>query len=124
MDDFLDIVWFKILAITQTVVRAMDMLVSPFNFLGPALVIFMLVFVTVCVTKLFQRFYTTKRYEILKEEFKHWSEVRKKALAVEDREKGKRLARNIDQAQLNKVYYDYFFEGLLKNILTTICRFC
>jgi hypothetical protein len=28
------------------------------------------------------------------------------------------LAKNIDQGKLNKVYYDYFFEGLLKNILT------
>jgi len=30
------------------------------------------------------------------------------------------MARNIDQAKLNKVYYDYFFEGLLNNVLTTI----
>jgi len=120
MDDFLDTVWFKIVAVTQGAVQAMDTLVSPFNILGPVVVIFMLVFVTVCITKLFKRLYTTKRYESLKKEFNHWSEIRKEALAVEDREKGKRLARNIDQAKLNKVYYDYFFEGFLKNILTTI----
>ena len=30
------------------------------------------------------------------------------------------LARNIDQAQLNKAYYDYFFEGLLKSVVTAI----
>jgi len=120
MDDFLDIVWFKIVALTQAAVHVMDMLVSPFNSLGPGVVIFMLVFITVCMTKLFKHLYTTKRYESLKKEFNHWSEIRKEALAVEDREKGKRLARNIDQAKLNKVYYDYFFEGFLKNILTTI----
>ena len=35
-------------------------------------------------------------------------------------DKGKRLARNIDKAELNKVYYDYFFEGLLKNFITNV----
>ena len=120
MDNFLDTVWFKIVALTQAAVRLMDALVSPFNILGPVVVIFMLVFLVVCMTKLFNRLYTAKRYEALKKEFNHWSDVRKQALTVEDREKGKRLARNIDQAKLNKVYYDYFFEGFLKNILTTI----
>ncbi len=120
MDEFLDIVWFKIVAVTQTVVNAMDVIVSPLNVLGPGMVIFMLVFVTVALTKLFNRFYTTKRYEALKKEFNHWAEIRKQAMELENREKGKTLAKNIDQAKLNKVYYDYFFEGLLKNILTTI----
>ena len=120
MDEFLDIVWFKIEAVILGVMRVMDAIVSPFNALGPTTVIFMLVFVTVCITKLLKRFYSTKRYEALKNEFNHWSEVRKQALGVEDREKGKRLARNIDQAKLNKVYYDYFFEGFLNNILTTV----
>jgi len=41
-------------------------------------------------------------------------------MAGKDREKGKALAKNIDQADLNKAYYDYFFEGFLKNMLTTI----
>ena len=40
--------------------------------------------------------------------------LRQEAMACEDREKGKALARNIDQAQLNKAYYDYFFEGFVK----------
>ena len=62
--------------------------------------------------------YTTKRYEKLKKEFAHWFKLRQEALACEDGEKGKLLARNIDQGKLNKVYYDYFFEGLLKNLLT------
>ena len=29
------------------------------------------------------------------------------------------MARNIDQAKLNRVYYDYFFEGLMKTLITT-----
>ena len=120
MDEFLDIVWLKIVAVTQAVVNVMDMIVSPLNVLGPGMVIFMLVLVTVVFTKLFKRFYTTKRYEALKKEFNHWAEIRKQAMEIENREKGKTLAKNIDQAKLNKVYYDYFFEGFLKSILTTI----
>ena len=120
MDEFLDIVWFKIMDIVQVLIRGMDVVVAPFNLLGPAAVIFMLVFFTVCLTKIFKRVYTTKRYQTLKKEFEHWSELRKEAAKIEDLEKGKRLARNIDQAKLNKVYYDYFFEGLLNSVLTTI----
>ena len=120
MEEFLDIVWFKIVAVTQAVVRVMDAIIGPLNVLGPAMVIFLLVILIVCLTKLFKRFYTTKRYETLKKEFDHWSEVRKEAIRIEDREKGKRLAKNIDQAKLNRVYYDYFFEGFMNNILTTV----
>ena len=120
MDEFLDIVWLKIVAVSQAVVNVMDVIVSPLHVLGPGVVIFMLVLITVVFTKFFKRYYTTKRYEALKKEFNHWAEIRKQAIEIENREKGKRLAKNIDQAKLNKVYYDYFFEGLLKNILTTI----
>ena len=120
MDEFLDIVWLKIVDIVLLIVRGMDIVVAPFNVLGPAAVIFLLTFLIVCLTKLFKRVYTTKRYQVLKKEFEHWSEVRKEAMNIEDPEKGKRMARNIDQAKLNKVYYDYFFEGLLNNVLTTI----
>ena len=120
MDQFLDALWLKIVALTQKAVQVMDVLVAPLNALGPGVAIFILVFITVCVTKLFRRFYTTKRYEALKKEFGHWAEIRKEAMSIGDREKGKALAKNIDKAKLNKVYYDYFFEGLLNNILTTV----
>jgi uncharacterized membrane protein (DUF106 family) len=120
MDEVFDIVWVKIIAVMQGAVHVMDRLVAPLNALGPGMVIFILVFVTVCLTKLFKNFYTTKRYEALKKEFHHWAEIRKQALKSEDPQKGKALAKNIDQAKLNKVYYDYFFEGLLNNILTTV----
>ena len=120
MDEILDIVWLKIVDLVLLVVRGMDIVVAPFNVLGPAAVIFLLTLLIVCLTKLFKRVYTTKRYQTLKKEFEHWSEVRKAAMNIDDPEKGKRMARNIDQAKLNKVYYDYFFEGLLNNVLTTI----
>lgn len=120
MDPFLDNLWLKIVAFTQLAGHVMDTLVAPLNNLGPGVAIFILVFITICLTKLFKKFYTTKRYEALKKEFDHWAKIREKAISIEDREKGKTLAKNIDQAKLNKVYYDYFFEGLLNNILTTI----
>jgi len=120
MDHYLDTIWLKIVAGVQALVRLMDALVSPLHLLGPTVIIFLLVFVTVCLTKLFKRLYTTQRYRALKKEFNHWSNVRKAAMNIEDREKGKVLAKNIDQAKLNKVYYDYFFEGFLNNILTTV----
>ena len=120
MDEILDIVWLKIVDIVLMAVRGMDTAVAPVNALGPAAVIFLLTFVTVCLTKLFRRVYTTKRFQVLKKDFEHWSEVRKDAMNIEDPEKGKRMARNIDQAKLNKVYYDYFFEGLLNSVLTTV----
>lgn len=120
MDEFLDIAWFKIVDLALAVVRAMDALLAPLHPLGPAAVIFLLAVATVFLTKVFKRFYTTRRYQKLRQEFNYWSKIRKEAMALEDRDKGKRMAKNIDQAELNRVYYDYFFEGLLNSILTTI----
>lgn len=120
MEEILDSVWFTIMDIVQVLVRGMDAALAPLHGLGPAVFIFLLALVVVGLSKLFRRVYTTKRYQALKEEFERWSELRKEAMDIEDREKGKRMARNIDKARLNKVYYDYFFEGFLNNILTTI----
>lgn len=119
MEDFLDIIWFKIVAGVSYIADLMDLVIAPLNPLGPVWVILILVLVTVCLTKTFSRYYTTKRYLALEKEFKHWYNLRREALSCEDPEKGKALAKNIDQVKLNKVYYDFFFEGLLKNILTT-----
>ena len=119
MEDILDILWFKIVAGVSYIVGLMDHILVPLNPLGPGWIILILVLLTVCFTKTFSRYYTTKRYLKLEKEFKHWYNLRREALSCEDREKGKALAKNIDQAKLNKVYYDFFFEGLLKNILTT-----
>ena len=119
MDELLDIVWSKIVLGVGSIFALVNHILAPLEVMGPVPVILLLVLVTVLMTKFFSRVYTTKRYEALKKEFTHWFNLRQEALACEDREKGKLLAKNIDQGKLNKVYYDFFFEGLLKNILTT-----
>lgn len=121
MDDFLDLVWDKIVDGCEYIAAILDAILAPLNHrIGPALVILILVVVLVAFTKLLARVYNTKRHAELKENYEHWFELRKEAMAGEDREKSKALARNIDQARLNKAYYDYFFEGFLKSIITTI----
>ena len=120
MDSFLDRVWEVILNFLNKSVVFLDTIFSPLEFLGPGVVIFLLAFLIVCITRFISQFYVTKRYITLKKKFEHWQGIRDEAMKHPDREKGKRLARNIDKAELNKVYYDYFFEGLLKNFLTNV----
>lgn len=119
MYKFMDTLWLQIVAFVESVAGIMDRIIDPLHVFGPGVVIFVLVLFTACFTKFFSRIYTTRRHRELKAEFQHWHGLRQEALRTEDREKGRRLAKNIDQARLNRVYYDYFFEGLLKNILTT-----
>ena len=118
MEEFLDIIWLKVLLLIQYVVKCLDYILAPLNHFGPAVVILAVVFVTVAATKYFSKIYKTKRYVELEKEFKYWFNLRKEALTCEDPEKGKKLAKNIDQAKLNRVYYDYFFEGFLSSLLT------
>ncbi|MBW2642486.1 MAG: hypothetical protein JRC89_03725 [Deltaproteobacteria bacterium] len=118
MEEFLDIIWLKVLLVIQYVVKCLDYILTPLNPFGPAVIILVLVFVTVAATKYFSKIYKTKRYVELEKEFKYWFNLRKEASTCEDPEKGKELAKNIDQAKLNRVYYDYFFEGLLSSLLT------
>ena len=119
MDAFLDNVWFKIVDLVQLLSDFMDTLLLPLKPLGPALIILILVTLTIIFTKKISSMYTTKRYVALKKDFTHWLKLRETAMAGEDLKKGKAIAKNIDQARLNKAYYDYFFEGFLNNILTT-----
>ncbi len=120
MDAFLDTLWFNILAGLDVGSNLAIRILAPLNFLGPAPLIFLITLVLVTVTKTLTGLYSTRRYRELKKNYEHWFELRRQALAGEDREKGKALAKNIDQAELNKAYYDFFFEGFLKNMLTTI----
>ncbi len=39
-------------------------------------------------------------------------------MKCEDHEKAKLLAKNIDQAKLNQVYYNFFFEGFMLGLAT------
>jgi hypothetical protein len=118
MEDVLDIVWLKILVLIHAFVKGLDFIFTPLNPLGPAVVILVIVLLTVVSTKFLSRIYKTKRYFKLQKEFQYWYDLRNEALTCEDPEKGKALGKNIDQARLNKVYYDFFFEGLLNSIPT------
>jgi len=116
MDSFLDTAWEYIAGFILNLGEILFSFLQHFHFLGPVVLIAALAFLTVAFTKLLSRFIVTKRYEKLEKEFSHWYQVRQEALKHSDSEKGRQLARNIDQAELNKVYYDYFFEGLLLGI--------
>ena len=120
MNSFLDTLWEKIAAGLIALGNGFDAVVTLFHFLGPVVIIFLLAILTVLITKSLNRIIITKRYVQLEKEFKHWYHVRCEAMACEDLEKGKAMAKNIDQAKLNKVYYDYFFEGLLLGLARNV----
>ncbi|MEJ2430573.1 MAG: hypothetical protein P8075_16895 [Deltaproteobacteria bacterium] len=118
MEEFLDTLWFKIEVSIHYLRGFLDVLFTPLNSLGPAVAIATIALITVIITKYFTKKFKTKRYRELREKFVHWYNVRQEAIKCEDYEKGKLLAKHIDEAKLNRVYYDYFLEGLLNNILT------
>ncbi len=120
MNDFLDRVWELIYAFLSSTVVFLDTLLSPLEFLGPGAVIFLLAFLVVIFTRILSQFYVTKRYIRLEKEYRYWQGIREEAMKHPDRTKGKRLARNVDKAELNKAYYDYFFEGLLKHFIVNV----
>lgn len=117
MDSFLDTLWEKITTGAIALADGFDALITPLHILGPAIIIFFLAVLTVCITKSLNRIIVTKRFIRLEKKYKHWYNLRQIALTCEDREKGRDLARNIDQAELNKAYYDYFFEGMLLGLV-------
>ena len=118
MEELLDSLWFKILDLIHYFANFLDFIFAPLNLLGPAFAISVIAFLTVVITKILTKLIKTKRYEALKKEFKHWFNIRQEASKFEDPEKAKLLAKNIDHAKLNKVYYDFFFEGFMLGIVT------
>ncbi len=120
MDDFMDRVWEPIEAFLNGAVVFIDTLFAPLEIFGPAVVIFTLAFLVVIITRTIAQFYVTKRYIKLEKQYNYWQGIREEAMKHPDMEKGKRLAKNIDQAELNKAYYDYFFEGLLKHFIVNV----
>lgn len=119
MEHFLDIIWEYIYATILSVAAMVDTLLSPIQTItGPAFVLILLALLTVFSTKFLGKKCRTKRHIKLEEDFYHWLGVREEAMRCEDREKGSRMARNIDQAKLNRCYYDYFLEGLLLSFAT------
>jgi hypothetical protein len=113
----MDTIWEKIAASAMALAAGFDHLLAPLHVMGPTALIFLLAFATVLVTKTLNRAIITRRYIQLEKNFQHWHGLRQTALQCEDREKGRALAKNIDQAELNRAYYDYFFEGLLLGLV-------
>ena len=120
MDAFLDTLWEYIMAAGQHLGDGMYFLVQHLHFLGPAVIITLLAMFTVGLTKFLDKIIITRRYIELEKAFEDLLKLREKAQKLEDREKGARMARNIDKAELNRIYYDYFFEGLLLGIVRRI----
>ena len=120
MEDFLDIVWFKIIDFFHYISNLLDSIFSPLNSLGPGFTIFTIALLTVVITKILTGTLKTRRYQELKKEFEHWFNIRQEALKCDDPEKAKLLAKNIDQAKLNQVYWDYFLEGFLISLVTRL----
>jgi len=118
MGDFLDILWFKIIDVVHCIQNLLDVIFAPLNFFGPAVAILTISFLTVIITKILTNTFKTKRYQELENEFKYWFNLRQEALKCEDPEKAKLLAKNIDEAKLNTVYWNYFVEGFLHSIAT------
>ncbi|WP_029898167.1 hypothetical protein [Desulfohalovibrio reitneri] len=115
----MDWLWMRIVALVGLAKEGLDALTAPLLFLGPTATVALLALGTVLAAKLFSR-YRTRRYHRLKAEFEYWFDVRQKALASsEDRDKAEMLARDIDKSKLNRLYYDFFLEGFLNNLLTS-----
>ena len=120
MEGFLDSLWLNILVLVHYLKAFLDLIFAPLNSLGPAFAIFIIAFITVIITKILTKAFITRRYKELKKNFEYWYNIRQEAMKCEDREKAKSLAKNIDQAELNKAYYDYFFEGFLIRLMTRL----
>lgn len=116
IDSFLDNLWLIILAIFSTAGQFVFSLTSLLHPFGPTVTITVFSFMVVALIKLLDKVIITKRYTRLEEEFFHWKSIRDETGNWDDRETGSRMARNIDQAELNRIYYDYFFEGVLLGI--------
>ena len=120
MDAVLDTLWEYLASGFQFLGESLFSALQHIHFLGPFVLITFLALSTVAITKVLNRIIITKRYIKLEKKFNYWVQVRDEATKCEDREKGKRMARNIDQAELNRAYYDYFFEGLLLGLARRI----
>ncbi len=118
MDAWLDKLWLQIVDLVLALKMGVDYCLAPLMPLGPVVIIIILAIATVALTKLLSAKIKTKRYRETQKKYLYWFNLRQKAMQCQDPEKSKQLARNIDQAELNKAYYDFFFESFLLSIAT------
>lgn len=119
----MDTVWFKIIAGMTWVAGVLDVVFGTLHGLGPTFTVFAIALLTVLMQKALTRAYRPRRYDELEKRYRELRTLRDEAKKWDDHEKAGRLARNIDQAELNQAYYNYFFEGLMINLLTKYLPF-
>lgn len=118
MDAWLDKLWLQIVDLVIGLKMGVDYCLAPLMPLGPVAIIIILAIATVALTKLLSAKIKTKRYRETQKKYLYWFNLRQEAMQCQDPEKSKQLAKNIDQAELNKAYYDFFFESFLLSIAT------
>ena len=116
----MDALWTMVLAAIRQIQAGLFQVISPLHILGPVATIAVLAVATVLFARFFTRRFKTRRYRELEQEFHYWFNLKQEALKLraEDPDKARQLGVNIDKGKLNEVYYNYFFEGLLNNLLT------
>ena len=120
MDAFMDRMWEYTVAMLHYTASLLDKLLGPLHVFGPVFILTLLAVITVVITKTLNKYIITKRYIELEKEFQHWYKIREAAMQSDDYDKAKGIAKNIDQAKLNQVYYDYFLEGFLLGLARNI----
>lgn len=116
----MDTLWIYIAEFFIMLKNTLNFILGPINAVHPGLSIFILAVITYFIIRELRKRVTTKRYKKLEQDFNYWYEVRQQALnSSQEDKKSALLAKNIDKAQLDKIYYDYFLEGLLISLITT-----
>ncbi len=118
MEAWLDKLWMQIVDIIHVLKVMADYCLATLIPMGPVFIILLLAFLTVALTKFLSARIKTKRFRETKKKYQYWFNLRQEAVQCDDPEKGKLLAKNIDQSELNKAYYDFFFESFMLSIGT------
>jgi hypothetical protein len=116
----METLWLYVVEIIQFIRTGLDIVFSPLEALGPTATITGMALVTMLVAKTLTENIKTRRYKRLQSEFDYWYRIREEAMRLkeQDPEKAKGLAKDLDQGKLNELYYNFFIEGLLNNLLT------
>lgn len=116
----MDTLWLYILEIVRHIRAGLDIAFGPLEVLGPTAAVTGMALVTMFVAKTLTENIKTPRYRRLQSEFDYWYQVREEVMRLreEDPDQAKGLAKDLDRGKLNELYYNYFIEGLLNNLLT------